>query len=193
MRAVKSRPGRVGDLEARSAITSSPAPRTSLRGSTCRVVAAVSWRRPARASGPTALAGRRRLVLVAPALTPTLTRTRAAPARNDASTSSDGDYTYTTDDEEDDAEEEPSFFRRAVDLLLHRAASRRERGLATCIACRGQGTLRCPACAGAGRLSGARVAADGLRTNRCSRCSGLGTIVCPTCLGVGSNRVPVGR
>ncbi|KAI8466140.1 MAG: hypothetical protein J3K34DRAFT_524810 [Monoraphidium minutum] len=97
--------------------------------------------------------------------------------------------------------------QQLTDLLLNRAASRLERGKATCITCKGSGACTCDACKGQGTLRGGAGQAsslgekaqnlfkparekDWLVTNRCLRCHGRGSWVCRDCGGTGFREPP---
>eukprot|EP00963_Diacronema_lutheri_P009096 scaffold810_cov355-Pavlova_lutheri.AAC.21 len=98
-----------------------------------------------------------------------------------------------------------------VEWLLARAASRLQRGTATCLRCKGAGTIECTHCQGTGllseksmRISSWKRAAEKVgalmtgsnatgpyqsgswtKSNRCYHCQGTGRVVCPDCGGTG--------
>lgn len=98
-----------------------------------------------------------------------------------------------------------------VEWLLARAASRLQRGTATCLRCKGTGTIECEHCQGTGLLSekslrinswkraaekvgalmtrsnatGPYQSGSWTKSNRCYHCQGTGRVVCPDCGGTG--------
>lgn len=100
-----------------------------------------------------------------------------------------------------------SYFPELVSQLLWRASSMRERGMASCNVCKGEGHVVCPDCGGARVVSKASRRAkaharaklasfiddverpehgdEWLVTNRCPTCHGTGFITCPACGGEG--------
>ncbi|KAK9818723.1 hypothetical protein WJX74_003373 [Apatococcus lobatus] len=95
-----------------------------------------------------------------------------------------------------------------VNDLLFGAASRLDRGMTTCVACRGTGTCNCSTCQGTGTLSNKKANLNQIKhasnrlqslmgggqthrdtewmmTNRCRKCHGHGRMPCPACEGRG--------
>eukprot|EP00891_Asterochloris_glomerata_P008229 jgi/Astpho2/8229/Aster-01318 len=106
------------------------------------------------------------------------------------------------------AAESGTSFGTLVQTLLFGAASRLERGRATCLRCQGSGTANCPSCKGGGVLKADKVKINQVRhaankvqgmisgnhsmrdgrwqmSNRCRKCRGTGRCTCPTCQGLG--------
>eukprot|EP00877_Chromochloris_zofingiensis_P003605 jgi/Chrzof1/13245/Cz07g25300.t1 len=136
--------------------------------------------------------GMQRCAATSPHLGSLLGRRTTPASRNRVclhSTSRQKGQTITEVDHQE--EQNPGPLASVVNFLLYRAASRLERGHATCLACKGQGTCACPNCKGEGLVSkeearmNTRHKTDWLMTNRCQKCHGQGQVICTTCNGVG--------